>query len=161
VECESDEKADASLLSDSLQCSGDPGKTGNVAGEWRGVWTEPSGFVFSADITLSSGPGCKLCAATGNGSIRGQIVWTLRKVGTSAPQRYADSVGFTGTEYVQGEMKGDGFFVLAGYQKDDPHTIIGLDSYRLALGENGLVIGGITRDNGPWTGQLIAMRVQQ
>jgi hypothetical protein len=131
-----------------------------VAGQWRGVWTDPSGFVYSAEITLSTGPGCKTCAATGDGSIQGQIVWTLRKAGTNAPAGYAQSVGLTGTEFVRGEMKGDGFFVLAGYQKDDPHNIIGLDQYRLALADNGNVIGGITRDNGPWTGQLIAMRAQ-
>jgi sugar/nucleoside kinase (ribokinase family) len=136
-------------------------QTGSVAGEWRGVWTEPSGFVFTADITLSTGPSCTMCAAVGDGSIQGQIVWTLRKTGANASAAYQASVGQTGTEFVRGEMKGDGFFVLAGYRKDDPHNIIGLDQYRLALGDNGLVIGGITRDNGPWTGQLIAMRAQE
>ncbi len=135
-------------------------QAGTVAGEWHGVWTDPSGFVDSAVITLSMGPGCKTCAATGDGSIQGQIVWTLRKAGTNAPAGYAASVGLTGTEYVRGEMRGDGFFVLAGYRKDDPHNIIGLDEYRLALSDNGLVFGGITRDGGAWTGQLIATRAE-
>ena len=135
-------------------------QSGSVAGEWRGVWTSPSGYVYSAEITLSAGPGCKVCAAVGDGSIQGQIVWTLRKTGTNASAAYQASVGLTGAEFVRGEMKDDGFFVLTGYRKDDPHDIIGLDEYRLALADNGLVIGGITRENGPWTGQLIAMRVQ-
>jgi hypothetical protein len=135
-------------------------QTGSVAGEWRGVWTSPSGYVYSADITLNTGPSCTTCAASGDGSIQGQIVWTLRKPGTNASAGLAASVGLTATEFVKGEMKGEGFFVLAGYQKDDPHNIIGLDRYRLAVAENGLVIGGITRDNGPWTGQLFATRVQ-
>ena len=136
-------------------------QTGSVTGDWRGVWTDPSGFVFSAEITLSTVPACKTCAVVGDGSIEGQIVWTLRKVSANASDTYAASVGLTGTEFVRGEMKGDGFFVLTGYRKDDPHTIIGLDQYRLALADNGLVIGGITRNGGAWTGQLIAMRVQQ
>lgn len=136
-------------------------QTASIAGEWSGVWTSPSGFVYSAQITLSTGPGCKMCAAIGDGSIQGQIVWTLRKVGTNASASYAGSEGLTATEYVRGEMKGDGFFVLEGYRKDDPHNIIGLDRYRLALAENDNVIGGITRNNGPWTGQLIAVRGQQ
>ncbi len=135
-------------------------QAGSVSGEWHGVWTDPSGFVYSAEITLNVGPGCRTCAAMGDGSIQGQIVWTLRKAGTNAPAGYTASVGLTATEFVKGEMKGDGFFVLAGYQKDDPHNIIGLDRYRLALADNGQVIGGITLDNGPWTGQLIAMRTQ-
>ncbi len=135
-------------------------QTGSVAGEWRGVWTDPSGFVYSAEVTLSTGPRCITCASTGDASIQGHIVWTLQKAGTNAPAGYAASVGLTGTEFVKGEMKGDGFFVLEGYQKNDPHNIIGLDRYRLALAENGLVIGGITLDNGPWTGQLIAVRAQ-
>jgi hypothetical protein len=136
-------------------------QTGSVAGEWRGVWTSPAGYIYSAEITLSTGPGCTTCTATGDGSIQGQIVWTLRKAAANASAALQANVGGTGTEFVRGEMKGDGFFVLAGYRKDDPKNIIGLDEYRLALADNGMVIGGITRDNGPWTGQLIAMRAQQ
>ncbi|MGA2571539.1 MAG: hypothetical protein ABSF23_13550 [Terracidiphilus sp.] len=133
-------------------------QAGGIAGEWSGIWTSPSGFVYTAEITLSAGPGCTTCAAVGEGSIQGQIVWTLRKVGSNASAQYAGSEGLTATEYVHGEIRGDGFFVLEGYRKDDPHNIIGLDRYRLALAENGRVIGGITRNNGPWTGQLIATR---
>ena len=140
--------------------AGLPGQeTADVSGTWRGVWTDPSGFVFSAEMTLTAGSSCKMCAVIGNGSIRGQIVWTLRKAGKNAGA-LAGEVGLTGTEYVQGQMAGDGFFVLEGYRKDDPNNIIGLDKYRLALAENGNVIGGITRDNGPWTGQFIAVREQ-
>ena len=136
-------------------------QSGSVAGEWHGVWTDPSGYVYSAEITLSTGPGCKVCAAVGEGSIHGEIVWTLRKTGKNDSAAQQASVGLTGTEFVRGEMKGDGFFVLTGYQKDDPHDIVRLDEYRLALADNGLVIGGITRDGGRWTGQLIAMWAQQ
>ena len=70
----------------------------------------------------------------------------------------AAKVGMTGKESVSGEMVGEGFLVLKGVGKEDPDNIIGLDQYRLALADNGDVIGGITRNSGPWTGQLIAMR---
>ncbi len=132
-----------------------------MAGEWRGIWTNPTGFVFSAELTLEAGAGCKTCAATGDGSIRGKIVWTLRKAGSNAPEEYAKKVGVPATEFVKGEMKGDGFLVLNGYDKDDPNGIIGMDKYRLVISDNGQVIGGITFNNGPWTGQFIAMKVQR
>lgn len=135
-------------------------QTSGVAGEWRGIWTNPTGFVFTAELTLEAGAGCKTCATTGDGSIRGKIVWTLKKVGSNAPEEYAKKVGMTATEFVKGEMKGDGFFVLSGYEKDDPNGIIGIDKYRLAISDTGQVIGGITFNNGPWTGQFIAVRAQ-
>jgi hypothetical protein len=135
-------------------------QTKSVDGEWRGVWTNPAGFVYSAEVTLIAGPGCKTCAAAGNGSIRGWIVWTLRKAGSNAPPEMAAKVGATGKESVSGEMAGEGFFVLKGVGKEDPDNIVDLDQYRLAVADNGDVIGGITRNNGSWTGQFIAMRTK-
>ena len=146
------------VLFSALACSA---QTKSVDGQWRGVWTSPTGFVYSAEVTLIAGPGCKTCAVVGNGSIRGRIVWTLRKVGPNAPKKFAGSPGMTGSESVSGEMKAEGFFVLQGIGKEDPDNIIELDRYRLALADNGDVIGGITRNKGPWTGQFIAMRVQE
>jgi hypothetical protein len=72
----------------------------------------------------------------------------------------AAKVGSTAKESVSGEMAGEGFFVLKGVVKEDPDNIVGLDQYRLALADNGDVIGGITRNNGSWTGQFIAVRSQ-
>src|ERR1035438_8932109 len=57
------------ILLGSLVCSA---QTGSVAGEWRGIWTDPTGYVFTVTMTLETGPGCKTCAATGDGSIRGK-----------------------------------------------------------------------------------------
>lgn len=144
------------VLPSALICSA---QAVSVAGEWRGIWTNPAGFVYSAEITLDVGPGCKTCAVTGSGSVRGKIVWTLRK--TSASAGYPDKVGDTSTELVKGEMKGDVLLVLNGYEKDDPNNIKGLDQYRLAVSDNGKVIGGITLNGGPWTGQFIAIGVQK
>ena len=87
-------------------------------------------------------------------------MWTLRKAGKDALPEMAAKVGMTGKESVTGEMKAEGFFVLRGVAKEDPNDIVSLDQYRLALADNGDVIGGITRNNGPWTGQLIAVRAK-
>jgi len=135
-------------------------QAGGVTGEWRGIRTNPAGLIFSATMTLETGPGCKTCAVLSDGLIRGQIVWTLRKAGSKASSAADASVGSTATELVKGTMKGDGLLVLNGYQKDDPNGIIELDQYRLAVSDNGKVIGGITLNGGSWTGQFIAMRPQ-
>lgn len=145
------------LLLGSLVCRA---QSNSVAGEWRGIWIDPTGYSFTATITLETGPGCRSCAATDEGSIRGAIVWTLRKVPASAPAEVAAKVGMTATEFVKGERKGDGLLILNGYKKDDPNTIFSLDRYRLAVSDDGLIMGGITFNNGTWTGQLNALRAQ-
>jgi hypothetical protein len=139
-----------------LVCSA---QSGGVGGEWRGMWTDPAGNVFTAAMTLQEGAGCKLCAVMGDGSIRGRIVWTLRKAGPNAPAAMAARVGATGTELVRGEMKGDGLLVLNGYAWEDS-ALKAVDQYRLAISDNGKVVGGITLNGGSWTGQFIAVRAQ-
>lgn len=142
------------MLLGGLAC---PAQTGSVTGEWRGIWTNPEGKVFTAEITLETGPSCKTCAVISEGGIRGKIVWTLRKAGSNSTP---ESDGTTFTEMVKGEMKGDGLLVLNGYEIDDPAHLKGIDKYRLAISDNGKVMGGITLNGGSWTGQLIALRVQ-
>ncbi len=134
-------------------------QTNNVAGQWRGVWTSQSGFVYSAEMTLESGATCKTCAMSGNGSVRGRILWTLKKVGSNAIPEYASKIGMTATEYIKGEITSGGLLILNGYDKDDPNNVIGIDKYRLAISDDGQVIGGITENNGPWTGQFIVARI--
>jgi hypothetical protein len=143
-----------------LGCLPCAAQASSVAGEWRGIWTDPSGYVFTATMTLETGSGCKACAASGDGSVRGTIVWTMRKTPANAPAEEAAKVGSSATEYVKGERKGEGLLVLNGYKKDDPNSIFSLDKYRLALSDDGLVMGGITFDNGTWTGQLNTLRAQ-
>ena len=141
-------------------------QSGSIGGEWRGIWTDPTGYAFTATITLETGSGCKACAASGDGSVRGIIVWTLRKTPANAPAEEAAKVSMSATEYVKGERKGAGLLVLNGYKKDDPNSIFSLDKYRLAISDDGMVLGGITFNNGShldigsWTGQLSALRAQ-
>ncbi len=145
------------ILLGGLAC---PAQTASVAGEWRGLWRNPKGLVYTATMTLETGPSCKTCAVTGEGGIQGKIVWTLRRAGANASDTYASKVGMTGTEFVKGEIKCDGLLVLNGYKTDDPNGIIGTEHYRLAISDNGMVIGGITLNGGTWTGQFIAVRAQ-
>ena len=60
------------VLFSGLACSA---QTGSVTGAWRGIFTDPAGFVYTAEMTLETGPGCKTCAVVGDGSIRGKIVF--------------------------------------------------------------------------------------
>lgn len=141
------------ILLGGLAC---PAQTVSVTGEWRGFWTNPAGQVFTAVMTLETGSGCKTCAVISEGGIRGKIVWTLRKAGTNVT---TDSAGMTFTELVKGEMKGKGLLALNGYEIDDPSPMKDIDQYRLAISDNGKVVGGITLNGGSWTGQFIAVRV--
>jgi len=135
-------------------------QTVSVTGEWRGIWTNPEGLVYTAVMTLEMGPGCKTCAVISDGAIRGKIVWTLRKAGSNTTTESAGEVGSTSTELVRGEMKGNGLLVLNGYEAEDPAHMKATDQYRLAISDNGKVMGGITLNGGSWTGQFIAVRVQ-
>ena len=47
---------------------------------------------------------------------------------------------------------------LAGYRKDDPNSVIGLDRYHLVVADSGAIIGGITESNGTWQGVLSTSR---
>ena len=145
------------MLLGGLAC---PAQTVSVAGEWHGIWTNPAGLVFTAAMTLETGPSCKTCAVVSDGAIRGQIVWTLRKAGSNATPASAGLVGTTAMELVKGEMRGAGLLVLNGYEADDPTHMKGTDRYRLAISDNGKVVGGITLNGGSWTGQFIAVRAQ-
>jgi len=135
-------------------------QTVNVAGEWRGIWTNPEGRVFSATMTLQTGKGCKSCAVVGDGAVWGKIVWTLRNAGPNPSPELAAKVGMTATELVKGNLKGDELLELNGYEANDPAQMKGTDQYRLAISDNGKVVGGITLNGGSWTGQFIAMRAQ-
>jgi hypothetical protein len=50
---------------------------------------------------------------------------------------------------------------LEGYRKEDPLAVIGLDTYRLLLAENGLALAGMTSNHGDWQGRFWATRVDR
>ena len=146
------------VLLSGLYCSA---QTSGVEGEWQGIKNTPERVIFTGEVTLQSGASCKTCAATSDGSIQGKIVWGLRSAGMKAAPGMAGKAGKIGTEYVRGQMKGKGLLVLNGYKLDDPEHILVLDKYRLAVSDDGKVLGGLTFNNGAWTGQFIAIRPQK
>jgi hypothetical protein len=143
------------VLLSGLYCAA---QSSGVEGKWGGIKNTPERVVFTGEITLETGASCKTCAATGDGSIQGKIVWCLRNAGTKAAPGMAGRAGKLGTELVKGQMKGKGLLVLNGYKLDDPNHILVLDKYRLAVSDDGKVLGGLTLNYGAWTGQLIAIR---
>ena len=143
------------VLFSGLYCSA---QSSGVEGEWQGIKNTPERVVYTGELTLEAGASCKSCAASGDGSIQGKIVWGLRSAGMKAAPGMAGKVGKIGTEYVKGQMKGKGLLVLNGYKLEDPDHILALDKYRLAVSDDGKVLGGLTLNYGHWTGQLIAIR---
>lgn len=117
-----------------------------LQGPWRGVWLSDT-FTYEAEMTLAAEPG---------GKVEGAIRWTLRKSPRANEQA---KVGRTGVEHVRGEYHpAQGLLVVEGYRKDDPDGILGLDRYRLAVGENSRTMAGVTRDHGTWKGRFFLQR---
>ena len=110
-------------------------------GNWQGEWSNPSGYIYIADMQLT---------ATSDGKILGKIHWTLKQSPNADEQA---KLGMSGTEFVSGIYDADSRALsFDGVSKTDPNNILGLDKYRLLLAENSNVMGGITWNNGSWRG---------
>jgi hypothetical protein len=108
---------------------------------WTGTWINNIGHVYYAEMHLT---------VLKDGTIEGRIDWTLEKSPRESEQ---SNLGMKGVEYVKGKYDAESRVLsFYGYSKDDPNTILGLDTYRLLLAENELVIGGITENHGDWLG---------
>ena len=91
-----------------------------------------------------------------HGAVDGSILWTLTAA-TRADLK--PKVGQSGTEYVQGTYTSDCRVAhMAGYKLSDPNHILGMDHYELILAPNGAGLGGVTENNGPWTGMISLRR---
>lgn len=122
-----------------------------INGRWAGFWvsysSESQGFLYEATMTLAVGA---------NNAVDGRIDWVLRKSPRAAEQA---KVGMTAVEFVRGSYDPRGGVIrLAGYRKDDPNNVIGLDRYHLVVSDNGRVIGGITESQGSWQGSLSTLK---
>ena len=60
----------------------------DLAGEWRGQWTSPSGYLFAATLSLKVAP---------DGIADGRFVWTLKRSPLAEEQR---KLGMSATEFV-------------------------------------------------------------
>jgi|SRR5579872_1058220 len=119
----------------------------DVAATWHGYWTSPEGFQYEADMTLS---------VDDQNAVTGAIHWTLRK--SPRPAEHA-KIDMSGVEHVSGVfLPGSGAVKIEGTSLEDPNHILGMDKYRLILSDDAKVLGGITWDHGPWTGQILLHR---
>ena len=121
--------------------------TPEFSGNWQGQWSNPSGYIYSAEMQLSS---------TGDGNVLGQIHWTLKQSPRAEEQ---SKIAMTGTEFISGTYdQVNQLLVFKGISKTDPNNILGLDKYKLLLADNGNVMGGITWNNGSWSGVFSLVR---
>lgn len=119
----------------------------DLAGEWQGSWTSPSGYLFTTTLKLQ---------VAADGKAEGAFVWTLRRSPLPEEQR---KIGMSATEYVSGRFDAAaGTLVVAGTRKDDPHDVIFTDRYRLVVADSGRAMGGLSRNLGDWDGQLFLTR---
>jgi hypothetical protein len=119
----------------------------DLAGEWHGQWTAPTGYLFTATLSLKVAP---------DGIADGQFVWTLKSSPLAEEQR---KLGMSAIEFVSGKVdSAAGTVSLAGTRKDDPNDVIFTDRYRLVVGENGRTLGGVSRNLGDWDGLIFLQR---
>jgi hypothetical protein len=117
---------------------------------WSGKWTDQIGYLYIAEMHL---------AVSNDGTVEGEIKWLLKQ----SPRDYEQAkLGLTGIEFVRGKYNAaNRVLSFAGYKKNDPDTILGLDQYKLFLAENEMFIGGITYDNGTWGGLFSVSRTKK
>ena len=119
----------------------------DLAGEWRGQWISPSGYLFTTTLTLKVAP---------DGAAEGRFLWVLRRSPLPEEQR---KLGMEATEFVSGRVDATARTAsLAGTRKDDPNDVIFMDLYRLVVSDNGRTMGGLTRNLGDWDGQIFLQR---
>lgn len=124
-----------------------PLPVGDLAGEWHGQWTSPSGQLFAATLSLK---------VASDGAADGQFVWTLKRSPLAEEQR---KLGMSATEFVSGKVdSAAGTVTLTGTSKDDPNGVIFSDRYRLIVSENGRSLGGVSGNLGDWDGLVFLQR---
>ncbi len=118
-------------------------------GVWQGQWSEPRGYVYEARATFQ---------VTNMRTFKGQINWVLLK--SPRPEEQS-KLGLTGIEFVRVTYDSiSRVLTLEGYDKMDPHYILGLDKYKLIVAENAEVIGGLTYNHGDWQGKFFLTRIK-
>lgn len=111
-------------------------------GPWRGIWTSGD-HEYQAELNFT---------VQNSGRVDGQFTWML--VSSPRPEEQS-KIGMRAVEHVEGAFDiQTGALTLRGTRTDDPNTIIGVDTYRLAVSPNGQYIAGITENNGTWQGRI-------
>jgi len=136
-----------SLSSSLLHAQTSEQRAVSPAGEWLCAWNSASGYHFTGLVTLT---------AKEDGTLAGQIVWTLKK--SPRPEEQS-KLGLAGTEFIRGTYDYRTRLVLCeGYRKEDPSEVIGLDRYKLVFADNGVALSGLTENHGNWTAFFSALR---
>lgn len=105
------------------------------SGAWSGEWVHrKQSSAFTAVVNLNEL----------NGTVSGQIVWTLRR--HTNPEKM-NKMGLTATEYIQGTFDPVSRMVrLRGVRKDDPNSLVILDRYNLSLSQDGQTMSGQSKN---------------
>lgn len=113
---------------------------------WTGLWQSDT-HEYEATLKLT---------VAASGRIDGAITWKLLK---SNRPNYQSKIGMTGTEFVRGQFDPDTNLVtFNGYRLDDPNTILGMDQYRLVVGDTRKTMAGLTSDHNTWSGRIFLKR---
>ena len=110
---------------------------------FTGVWTKiNTTYSFEFDLFLKIKEGNK---------VEGYFLWKVvqyDKNNKFSENHYQNRIGKTAKEYVKGTYNPSaGKYHLKGYKKDDPHSIIGIDTYEITEDKKGR-IGGTSNTNG-------------
>jgi len=117
-------------------------------GVWTGTWRYGRDL-FDCEVTFEP---------NSTNSVTGSIRWTLRQ---TSQRHLVSKIGLSATEYIRGAYDpAQRLLTFEGYGKDDPHTIIALDQYRLSLSEDGESIQGKTYSYGTWQGVVSLSRLK-
>jgi hypothetical protein len=97
-----------------------------------------------------------------NNQVEGYFIWKVigyDKKSQWSEKYYKSKINLTGQEFVKGTYNPkEREYLLKGYKKEDPHKIIGLDTYHIKVDEDGN-LGGKTKANGTWRGRINGKKV--
>jgi len=116
---------------------------------YNGTWTKiTTTYAFDFDLILN---------VNAANQVEGYFIWKAvhyDEFNILSKEYYEDKLGMTAKEYVKGTYNPkEREYLLKGYKKEDPNAIIGIDTYKLQIDENGN-IGGTTNANGTWMGKI-------
>lgn len=115
---------------------------------WSGVWNG-NGFTFEAELKLD---------IDDRNQVEGEILWTVLSSPITRPE-YLRKLGTQGIEYVSGLYDPEvNLLAVKGVRKDDPHGILGLDSYLIVLSEDRQRLIGGTDAHGGWEAAITLLR---
>ena len=93
-----------------------------------------------------------------HGDLKGEIVWQAVQA-PSDDTYYVNRLGLKGTEYIKGYWDKESSKIhFKAISKDDPHHVIGQDTYDLQLSQIKHLIYGLTWNHGDWKGRFVGVK---